>query len=545
MNIQLDISTNQYVVEFQFHPKLLAEIKKIEGVKHIPSLKTWNVPRNSLEQLQQFAEFAKDFGPVDWQKKNIESEMPDLMVPHLMKLEPRNYQGKGIARGLLFKHFINADEPGLGKTFQSIATVTIGNGFPCLTVCPSGLKLNWQREWMKFAGIKAIVLTDDIQDSWPYYINSGLYNVFIVNYESLKKYFVKYENQTERISLKNIIFKDSVKLFNSIIIDEIHRCKSNTTQQSIYCQGIAEGKEYRIGLTGTPIVNKPKDLIAQLAIIGRLDDFGGSYNFSKQFCAGPAGASNLKALSQTLYEKCMFRREKSKVLGELPEKIRQVMTIDISNRNEYQFAENNFIGYLKQYKEASDSKVKNAMRSVVMVRLSALRQIAARGKVKEVIDFAKDFQQSNQKLIIFCASHDVVDHLKHAFPMAVCITGREDMYQKQQSIDSFVNNPKVFQVICSIKAAGVGIDGLQKVCSNVAFIEFPWTYSDCVQCEDRAHRFGQKDSVTALYFSGRNTIDEKVYKIIQAKKGIASAVMGESEEVPESTIDLIADMFND
>jgi len=544
MNIQLDLSTDQYVVEFDFHPVLAREIKAVEGAKYIPSIKTWNVPRKSLPGLHHFAECAKQYCVVDWQKRAIESEMPDLLIPHQLLLEPRNYQGKGIARGLVLKRFINADEPGLGKTLQSIATVNIARSFPCLVICPSSLKINWEREWSKFTDKKAMVLTDDTRDNWPYYANNGLYQVFIVNYESLKKYFVLHEKKSERFSLKDVTFKENIELFKSVIIDEIHRCKSATTQQSNYCKGIAQGKEFVIGLTGTPIVNKPKDLVPQLSIINRLEDFGGSINFGKQFCAGPTEASNLKVLSAMLYEKCMFRRKKAEVLSELPDKIRQVVTIEISNEKEYRFAENNFIGYLKQYKEASDSKVKNAMRSMVMVRLGALRQIAARGKVREVIDFARDFQQNGQKLIIFCQSHDVVDQLKHFFPNSVCITGRETIYQKQNSIDSFVRNPKIFQIICSIKAAGVGVDGLQKVCSNVAFVEFPWTYSDCVQCEDRAHRFGQKDSVTAYYFQGKNTIDEKVYQIIQTKKGIASAIMGDSEAIPESTIDLIANMFD-
>ena len=543
LTIQLDISTNQYVVEFPFHPKLLGEIKKIEGVKHIPSLKTWNVPRTSLDQLQQFSEFAKEYDSVDWRKKAIESELPDLLVPHQLRMEPRNYQCKGIARGLVLKRFINADEPGLGKTLQSIATVNIANAFPCLVVCPSSLKINWEREWVKFTDKKAMVLTDEMRDNWPYYFNQGLYQVFIVNYESLKKYFVLHEKQSEQFSLNNVIFKDNINLFKSVIIDEIHRCKSATTQQSNYCKGISAGKEYIIGLTGTPIVNKPKDLVPQLSIIGRINDFGGSRNFSQQFCAGPTESSNLKVLGAMLYEHCMFRREKSKVLKELPDKVRQLISIDISNRQEYQFAENNLKDYLKQYKEATDNKIKNALRSAAMVKLTLLRQITARGKVKEVIDYARDFQQSGKKHVIFCSLHEVVDQLKHAFPNSVSVTGRENQAQKQAAVDSFQRNPKTNIIICSIKAAGVGLTLTES--SDVSFVEFPWTDADCCQCEDRTHRFGQKNAVTARYFSGKNTIDEKVYKIIQTKKGIASAVMGTSEELPENTFDMIADLFNE
>lgn len=542
MNIQLDISTDQYVVEFDFHPVLAREIKAVEGAKYIPSLKTWNVPRKSLPGLHHFAECAKQYCDVDWQKRAIESEMPDLLIPHQLLLEPRNYQGKGIARGLVLKRFINADEPGLGKTLQSIATVNIAQSFPCLVICPSSLKINWEREWSKFTDKKAMVLTDDTRDNWPYYANNGLYQVFIVNYESLKKYFVLHEKKSERFSLKDVTFKENIDLFNSVIIDEIHRCKSASTQQSNYCKGIAQGKEYVIGLTGTPIVNKPKDLVPQLSIINRLEDFGGSINFGKQFCAGPTEASNLKVLSAMLYEKCMFRREKKTVLKELPDKVRQLITIDISNRQEYQLAENNLKEYLKKYKESTDKNIKNAMRSAAMVKLTLLRQITAKGKVKEAIDYIRDFQQSGKKIIVFCSLHIVVDQLKHAFPTSVSVTGRENQEQKQRAVDSFQRNDKTNIIICSIKAAGVGLTLTSS--SDVLFIEFPWTDADCCQCEDRAHRLGQKDSVTGRYLSGKNTIDEKVYQIIQTKKGIASAIMGDSEAIPESTIDLIANMFD-
>ena len=198
--------------------------------------------------------------------------------------------------------------------------------------------------------------------------------------------------------------------------------------------------------------------------------------------------------------------------------------------------------YLKKYKEATDKNIKNALKSAAMVRLTLLRQITARGKVKEVIDCVKDFQLSGKKMIIFCSLHIVVDQLKHAFPSSVCVTGRENQEQKQRAVDSFQNSSKTNIIICSIKAAGVGLT--LTASSDVSFVEFPWTDADCCQCEDRAHRMGQKDSVTARYFSGRNTIDERVYQIIQTKKGIANAVMGGSDEVSESTLDLLADMFN-
>lgn len=332
-------------------------------------------------------------------------------------------------------------------------------------------------------------------------------------------------------------------MFKSVIIDESHRCKSSATQQSKFTKGITSGKEWIIQLTGTPVVNKPKDLVAQLSILDRMNDFGGYKNFVERYCGGPNEASNLKELNWKLWQHCMFRREKSKVLKDLPDKVRQTMITEITNRKEYSDAEKDLISYLVKYKDASDESIQRALRGEVMVRINILRQISARGKIKEVVEFVKDFQENGQKLVLFCSLHEVVDGLKKAFPHAVSVTGRENQEQKQHAIDSFQNNPKTDIIICSIKAAGVGLT--LTASSNVAFVEFPWTYADCVQCEDRTHRIGQKDSVTCYYFLGKNTIDEKVYQIIQMKKGIANAVTGSTEQIEESTIDLVANLFTE
>ncbi len=428
------------------------------------------------------------------------------------------------------------------NTLQSIATINLAGAFPCLVICPSSLKINWEREWTKFTDKKAMVLTDNVRDTWPFFWQTGMYQVFIVNYESLKKYFVQRIKKSEGWTLRDVEFRQTVQLFKSIIIDESHRCKSSSTQQSKFCKGIASGKEWIIELTGTPVVNKPKDLIPQLSILSRMEDFGGYKNFVNRYCTGPNESSNLKELNYKLWMHCMFRREKTKVLKDLPDKIRQVLTCEITNRKEYKDAERDLITYLQKYKDADDEKIARAMKGEVMVRINILRQISARGKVREVIEFVKDFQENNQKIILFCSLHEVVDQLKQCFPTAVSVTGRDTADEKQKAVDAFQNNPKVDIIICSIKAAGVGLT--LTAASNVAFVEFPWTYADCCQCEDRAHRIGQKSSVTVYYFLGRKTIDEKVYKIIQMKKGIANAVTGSTEAIEENIVDMIANIFN-
>ena len=549
--MEIVLRSNVYEISFRYKPSIVNRIKSIDGRKYHPNRKIWTVPASKRVELERIAYQIRQFENVSWgnEQQNKEEdiayslpELPELNRNHELKISPYPYQLQGIARGVELKRFMNCDEPGLGKTLQSIATVNLENAFPCLVICPSSLKINWEREWHKFTDKKAMVLSDKVRDTWTFFWQTSMYQVFIVNYESLKKYFVQRIKKSSGWTLRDVEFRNSITLFKSVIIDESHRCKSSSTQQSKFCKGICAGKPYVIELTGTPVVNKPKDLIPQLSILGRMDDFGGYKHFVERYCSGPREASNLKELNYKLWNTCMFRREKSLVLKDLPDKIRQVMTCEVSNRQEYQDAERDVREYLQKYKQADDEKIARALRGEVMVKINILRNVSARGKVKEVIEFVKDFRENSQKIILFCSLHEVVDELKSCFPTAVSVTGRESQEEKQRAVDAFQNDPDTDIIICSIKAAGVGLT--LTASSNVAFVEFPWTYADCCQCEDRAHRIGQKSSVTCYYFLGRKTIDEKVYKIIQTKKNIANAVTGATEEIEENIVDMMANIFS-
>ena len=549
MNIEL--KGDNFELSFKYRTSIVDRVRQIPGRRFDGAKKVWIVPTRSRVDLERMIYQIRQFENINWingtEKKEEDiaydiPELPDLTVPHNLKIQPYPYQLKGIARGLELKRFMNCDEPGLGKTLQSIATINLADAFPCLVVCPSSLKINWQREWEKFTDKKAMILTDKVRDTWTFFFQTGMHQVFIVNYESLKKYFVQRIKKAEGWTLRDVEFRNSINLFKSVIIDESHRCKSASTQQAKFCKGICTGKEWVIELTGTPVVNRPKDLIPQLAILDRMNDFGGYKPFVDRYCSGQREASNLRELNFNLWKYCMFRREKSLVLTDLPDKIRQVNTCEITNRKEYMDAERDLIMYLQKYKDADDDKIEKALRGEVMVKIGILRNISARGKVRDVIEFVKDFRENGKKIILFCSLHEVVDQLKHYFPTAVSVTGRDSQDEKQRAVDAFQNNPKADIIICSIKAAGVGLT--LTASSNVAFVEFPWTYADCCQCEDRAHRIGQKDSVTCYYFLGRRTIDEKVYRIIQEKKNIANAVTGSTEDIEENIVDMVARIFD-
>ena len=460
-------------------------------------------------------------------------------LKHNLKIEPYPYQQDGIRFGLEHRRIIIGDEPGLGKTLQSIGIVDTANAYPCLVICPSSLKINWQREFGKFTDKSALVLDNAVRTTWSYLLTMGMHQVAVVNYESLRKYFVWDIKGGKHFRLKDVVFCPQIRMFKSIIIDESHRVKEPSTQQTIFTKGLSVGKEWIILLSGTPVVNRPEDLIAQLSIMNRLSEFGGRAQFMADYCTDPRDkmaepAVPLSVLSRQLYETCMIRREKAKVLPQLPDKTRVDLYVEISNAPEYNLAAADLAEYLRQYKECSDWEIRRKMRMEALVRFMTLRSLATMGKISQAVDFIRTFLDSGKKLIVFCSLHDIVDELKKAFPKSVTVTGRDNPANKQAAVDAFQNNPAVQLIICSIKAAGVGLT--LTAASSVAFLELPWTFCDCCQCEDRAHRIGQKDNVTCYYLLAKGTIDTVVYRLIQDKKNVANQIMNSDDDIPTDEI---------
>lgn len=539
-----------YFLQFKYHPLMVDVVKRIPGRKFDSKLNMWVIPKNfyppgkytQKAYVDIFANWAVKYGYEKSVQKGAQASrpdvhytlppMPELLSPHGLKIEPFPYQKQGIAYALQKKRCFFGDQPGLGKTLQAIGTSFIAKTWPVLVICPASLKINWQREWKKFTGKDAIILDDRNKNNWHRYYEMGCCDVFITNYESLKKFFV--EDFAGGVT-RSIKLKPVASLFKCVIIDESHRCKSSKTQQSKICYKLCQGKEYRFLLTGTPSINGPGDLIQQLKIMNRLDDFGGYKSFEANFMQGPRQASNLEMLNWRLWNTGFFRREKAKVLDQLPDKMRQVVNVDITNRKEYQDAEHDLLSYLAAYENADDEKLRRAERGKVMVQIQKLRQIAARGKISAAVEFIQDIIDSGEKLIVFAFLKEVVQEIKKVFPNAVTIVGDNTSQERQDAVDRFQNDPKCNLIICNYKSAGVGLT--LTASSRVAFVEFPWTFADCEQAEDRAHRIGQKNSVNCYYFLGKNTIDESIWDIIQTKKDIANDVTGTDDQVPEKTVD--------
>lgn len=540
---------NRFEIRFDFRPHLLNKVKMIPGRRWDPVQKIWTAPTSSRRYVENFARENQfrfnghEVAPEPKRDYTIDP-LPDLQISIPLKRQLFEFQKRGVAYALKRQRLIIGDQPGLGKTAQAIATITGADAFPCLVICPSSLKINWQREWEMWTTKRAMILNDGVKRTWHLFWESAMSQVFIVNYESLKKYFVVdiVKENDEPLRLNHVRFNDKIGLFKSVIIDESHRVKDSKTQQSKFVKGISAKKDWILALTGTPVVNKPKDLVSQLGIIDKMKEFGGYRTFIDRYCEGQNGASNLQELNYLLNKHCFYRRDKSEVLKELPSKMRQVVLCDISTRREYNEALADLENYLVKYRQASDEQVQRAMRGEVMVRIGILKNISARGKLKDVADYINDILEDGEKIVVFIHLREVAAVLKKEFPNAVTILGEDDSQTRQRNIDAFQKDPSVKLIICSIKAAGVGIT--LTASSRVAFVELPWHPADSEQCEDRCHRIGQKDSVQCIYFLGKDSIDEWIYKVIEEKRAISNAITGAHDDVEQSVMDGVINLFS-
>lgn len=554
-----------YKVAFKFTPWIVSAVKKIPGAKFNPVEKLWEFPISSKDALLNWAQ---QFKGVTIKDEGIQigeiDPLPELDI-EIPLLKPMfHYQEQGVAYCMQHRRTFIGDEPGLGKTVQAIAA-TYGVKSKCiLVICPATLKENWKREWKKWTGREAMILSDRVKKTWPQFYKVGMCNVFITNYESLKKLFVVSINKPEDqpLRLNHIHFNaEYLDYFDTVIIDESHRCKEGKTQTSKFVMGITKGKDNIFALTGTPVVNKPKDLIPQLHIINQLVALGGYKYFVGRYCQGANEASNLNELNYFLHKNCFYRRQKKDVLKDLPEKMRTIYRCDISNRPEYQKAENEFILYLQENLLKSEGEITTALRGEVMVKMGILKKIAARGKIEEMIEQIEEVIDAGEKLIIFAWHKDIVHDLKKHFPGAVTIVGDDSLDARDRAVYNFQKCGKCGVklddhrgadhdhvpsdtplIICNIKSGGVGLT--LTASSRVWFIEQGWNPATHDQCEDRAHRIGQKNSVDCKFFLGHNTIDEDIYEIIEKKRGMVSQVMGGGDGVEVNIVDEFINLFS-
>lgn len=436
--------------------------------------------------------------------------------------ELMGFQKAGVAYALKTKKTYIADEPGLGKTIQALATVAAAGATRAVFVVPATLKRNWQREAMKWLPDYEAIICSGKNAQLP--IMTPTYKcILIMNYEIVSSWV------------------DAIKKFKPELIgfDEAHKLKNYKAQRTIGSKtAVVETKpDYVLMLSGTPVLNRPSELISPLDIMGRLPDFGGLHKFRNEYCYNRStgrydGAENLEELNQKLRAVCFIRRNKTDVLKELPAKTRSYIDVSLTNEAEYRRAERAFLKWLEENKGSEAAG--RASRAERLAEITGLRKLAAQGKIDAAMEWIEDFLDSGQKLVIFAHHKEIHSALIErlaSFNPAVVVGGMSDV-EKDQAVQQFQNLDECRVFIGAIQAAGEGLT--LTAASNVLFIEFPWTPSACDQCEDRTHRKGQRDAVTAWYLRAAETIDDDMLAIIDAKRRITDAVHdGTTEDAGE------------
>jgi SWI/SNF-related matrix-associated actin-dependent regulator 1 of chromatin subfamily A len=438
-----------------------------------------------------------------------------------IKADLRNYQRKGV-NSILKKYngkALLADDMGLGKTLQSIVVLNRLSKEIALIVCPAPLKYNWVDEFQKFLPNEKPYVCQG--QKTPEKIPKGA-RVFICNYEILqhwRDWFLK----------KNV---------NIMILDESHYVKNHSSKRYKAAFAISKSCRYKILLTGTPIENRPAELWSQLQIIDRKMFpswllFVKRYNGARrnQYGWELKSATNVKELHRLLKEKCMIRRRKEDVLKELPEKVRTVIPIDIKNRKEYTFAEQNIIRWMKKNTDLDVAKSKKAQ---AIVKLDKLKYISGLGKIDEVCKWINETSQ-NKKLVVFCYHKDVLAALAKKINNYVLLSAEvKTGMPRQELVHKFQEDESVRVFLTTIKVGGTGLT--LTASATTVFVQQDWNPSMHNQAEDRVHRIGQEaDSVTAIYFVAKDTVEEKIINLIDAKRQDVTSII-DGQEVKESEL---------
>jgi SWI/SNF-related matrix-associated actin-dependent regulator 1 of chromatin subfamily A len=458
--------------------------------------------------------------------------------------ELKPFQRAGVSYLLAQRRAFLADEQGLGKTIEALATLEADNAYPAIVVCPASLKLNWMRELERWlpgrstqalagmgrgdAGAEAGAGADETVERRDGRASGsiGAADVTVLNYEILA---------ARGPALAAIDPR-------ALILDESHYCKNaaaKRTQAMARLAAAIPDDGLVLALTGTPVMNRPPELISQLRILGRLADFGSGAQFGRRF----RGPDAHVRLHWHLRSRCFVRRLKADVLPQLPAKTRTVVPVELDNEPEYRLAEQDVIAWLRSRPldlGELDAKIAAALRAERLVRLNALKKLAARGKLHAALAWIHDFCSSGERLVVFARHREIQRAVIERFPSALHILGEDTHAVRDASLNAFqaADNSENQLIVCSIEVAGQGLTLTQS--SNVAFLELDWTPAKHDQAEDRCHRIGQQDAVNAWYLLAAGTIDETMATLLERKRAVIGAITDGREEEDEGIVDALA-----
>ncbi|MDX2377402.1 DEAD/DEAH box helicase [Microbacterium sp. LRZ72] len=435
------------------------------------------------------------------------------------------------------RSFLLADEPGLGKTAQSVLAASVAEAYPLVVVVPNVVKMNWAREvelWTPQR--RATVIQGDGTDI------DAFADIFIVNYEILDRHL----SWLGSIGLKGMV------------VDEAHFIKNLTSQRSKNVLALAGRirsqvhNPLMVALTGTPLINDVEDFDAIWRFLGWTNgEKPGPELMEKLDRTGltPADKAFYPEAREAVISMGIVRRKKRDVAADLPDKLVADLPVELDDeygrsvrQAERELGERLAARYRRILEArgdrglAPDELDDDIIRLVAQNELDESKAAGAGGenvftmvrrigqaKAQLAADYAVQLQRSVGKVVFFAKHIDVMNAAEAHFAASglrtVSIRGDQTNTVRQQAIDAFNSQADVGIAVCSLTAAGVGLN--LQAASNVVLAELSWTAAEQTQAIDRVHRIGQDEPVTAWRIIAAHTIDTKIAELIDAKQGLA------------------------
>jgi hypothetical protein len=448
--------------------------------------------------------------------------------------------------------FLLADEPGLGKTAQALLAAEAANAFPLLVVVPNVVKTNWAREaglWTPFHPATVVHGDGHTVD--------GFSDIVVVNYDVLDRHV----GWLGRFG------------FRGMVVDEAHFIKNKASQRSRHVLELSEKIRQRtvrpllVALTGTPLINDIEDFLAIWQFLGWIGEKEPGPALTEKLEENgftPADFDFYPAARASVIDLGIVRRRKIDVAADIPARRVADLPVELEGAlgKSIRDAENLLARRMvKRYESALAARGSGDVDGIDMelVRrvagwerqeanekdsggenvFSMMRRI---GQAKAVLaaDYTEQLARSVGKVVFFAKHIDVMDAAEETFTrhgIGYCsIRGDQTPKVRQKNIDAFTNDPTVSVAVCSLMAAGVGIN--LQVASNVVLSELSWTDAEQTQAIDRVHRIGQDQPVTAWRIIAAQTIDARIAELLDAKAGLAARALDGSDEEVGSSVDV-------
>ena len=471
-------------------------------------------------------------------------------------LELMPHQGQVVAAAAAgHRTFLLADEPGLGKTAEALLAAEAANAYPLLVVVPSVVKTNWAREAARWTPRRPATVVQGDGEAVD-----GFANIVVLNYELLDRHMGWLGDFD----------------FRGMVVDEAHFIKNKTSQRSQRVLALSERIRSRVArpllmaLTGTPLINDIDDFRAIWQFLGWIDDskpLGELMDALEDTGLTPADRSFYAAARQCVIDLGIVRHRKIDVAADIPARRIADLPVELDERvgRSIRAAERDLADRMvARYETAlanrsSDAGVEgidhNLVRRVARSELkeaktaksgenvfTMMRRIG-QAKAELAADYAVQLARSAGKVVFFAKHIDVMDAAEEIFGRQgvrfSSIRGDQTPKVRQANIDAFVNDPDVAVAVCSLTAAGVGIN--LQVASNIVLAELSWTDAEQTQAIDRSHRIGQAVPVTAWRIIAAQTIDARIAELIGSKAGLAARALDGSDQEVSSPGDVQLD----